>query len=174
MPYGQPPGVGMVPASESLQDPAISLQKQTYMKHSWMILLMSLGMATAMAQTGPDAILGTWKATEKVLTIEVYKHGPEYKARIVSFTDHHSQIPSERRMDEHNPDKALQTRKVIGIDVLTGLAYNAANGNWTGGRLYDVSSGKMYSAILSLEGTELSVRVFKGISLLGKTLTFRR
>ncbi len=141
-----------------------------------LILLLNVVAAPAQIKKGrADDILGKWTANEKVLTIQVYKLGAEYRARIVSFTDHHNATPSMQRTDEHNPDKAKRGRKVIGMDVLTRLSYNTAKNIWTNGQIYDAGSGKTYSAALDLNSNGiLSVRAYKGISLLGKTLTFHR
>ena len=140
-----------------------------------LILCLVNQLAAAQDKIKGDAILGFWKANEKVLTINVYKQEQSYKAKIVSFTDHHNTTPSEQRTDEKNPDAALRTRKMIGMDVLTGLRYDADAAEWTDGEIYDAGSGKTYSATLELSSDGiLSVRAYKGISLLGKTLTFHR
>lgn len=140
-------------------------------------LLTTFLPASAFAQAagGGDAILGTWKANEKVLTIEVYKQGQEYHARIVSFTDHHNGLPAAQRTDDKNPDPALRSRKLIGTDVLSGLKYSSGSKSWTGGKIYNAGSGSTYSANVELVNPgKLSVRAYKGVSLIGKTLTFHR
>lgn len=139
------------------------------------LFLYSSIVGAQTAKDAADAILGTWVANEKVLTIQVYKKGEEYRAKIISFTDHHNAVPSEQRTDEHNPDSTKRGRKMIGMDVLTGLNYDADNKHWTDGQIYDAGSGKTYSATIDInEHGALSVRAYKGISLLGKTLTFHR
>ena len=140
------------------------------------LMLLSCSIASGKNQdtTAGDAILGIWKAEEKTLTIEVYRRGDEYQAKIISFTDHHSDVPSAERTDEHNPDETLRSRKLVGLAVLSGLHYSQADNEWTDGHIYDVGSGSSYKASASLSDGTLSVRAFKGISLLGKTLHFQR
>lgn len=129
----------------------------------------------AAAQSDADAILGRWKATEKTLTIEVYRSGPEYRARLVDFTDHHNPVPASQRKDERNPDPALRDRPLLGLDVLTHMRYDADEKTWTGGTVYDVSSGKEYSAELAIdESGHMNVRAYKGVTMLGKTMRFAR
>jgi len=132
-------------------------------------------LVSAQKEGKGDQILGEWKAKEKVLTIQIYKQGAVYNAKIISFTDHHNPMPSDQRQDDKNPDPALRKRKMIGMNVLSDLTYSDGDGKWTKGKIYDAGSGKTYSvnAELSSNG-ELSVRAYKGITLLGKTLTFHR
>ena len=78
------------------------------------------------AQNNPDAILGKWESTEKNLVVEVYKQGNAFKAKIIWFHDVDDTItPVEQRLDIKNPDKTLRSRKIIGLDVLSGLVYDA-------------------------------------------------
>jgi uncharacterized protein (DUF2147 family) len=122
-----------------------------------------------------DAILGRWRATTKSLTIEIYKTGGEYRAKILDFTDHHNAQPAAERRDDNNPDPKLRGRSLLGMDVLRGLQYDEAGNTWSHGSVYDVSSGKEYSAELELDDSgKLNVRAYKGISLLGKTISFVR
>ena len=130
-----------------------------------------------LAQSIPaeDKILGKWIADEKILTIEVYKRSEEYRARIISFRDHHNKIPSDQRLDERNPDPQKRNRRMIGMDVLTGLNFDSSEMKWADGKIYDAASGKSYSALLVIDDRgKLLVRAYKGISILGKTLSFHR
>lgn len=141
----------------------------------FLLSLLILMTPASFAQASGDAIVGRWKATEKTLTIEIYKAGNEYRAKIIDFTDHHSEIPAAQRRDEKNPDEKLRGRPLLGIDVLRGMHYDDGEKAWTDGHVYDVSSGKEYSAELHLEeGKTLNVRAFKGVTFLGKTMSFVR
>lgn len=51
--------------------------------------------------------------------------------------------------DSKNPNAALKTRKVLGSATVMGFK-QAGPGKWTGGKLYDPSSGKTYSGKISL------------------------
>lgn len=117
----------------------------------------------------PNLILGKWKAKEKVLTIQIYKQGTIFNAKIVSFTDHHNNTPTEQRLDDKNPNPTMRKRKMIGMNVLSGLKYSESEGKWTGGEIYDDGTSKTYkvNAELISDG-DLSIRAYKGITLLGK------
>ena len=127
------------------------------------------------SQNKEDTILGKWESTEKNLIVQVYKQDNTFKARIVWFYDEIDTALVNTRLDEKNPDKALQSRKIIGLDVLSGLVYNPRQNKWTGGKIYDTHSGKTWNATVRLTSPDLmNVRGFYGVRLLGKTLNFKR
>lgn len=138
-------------------------------------LLFCFFSATAFAQKA-DAILGKWKAEEKILTIQIYQSGGEYRGKIVSFKDRHKpHLDPAKKLDEHNPDPKLRHRHLIGMDILTGLHFNSEEKNWEDGTIYNPAKGTHYSvgAKLSEDG-KLHIRAYKGISLLGKTMVFQK
>jgi uncharacterized protein (DUF2147 family) len=134
-----------------------------------------LSMAQAGAQNR-NAIVGKWESTEKNLIVEVYEKGNAFEAKIAWFHDDDDTItPINQRLDIKNPNKTLRNRPILGIDVLSGLQYNAKQNKWTGGRIYDSSSGKTWDATIWLTShDELSVRGFYLVRWLGKTLNFTR
>ena len=131
-------------------------------------------MAKGNAQNNPNAILGKWESTEKNLIVEVYKQDNDFKAKIVWFHDPDDTItPIEQRLDIQNPEQQLRYRKIIGLDVLSGLVYNFKQNKWTGGKIYDSSSGKTWDATVWLTGPDaLRVRGFYLVRWFGKSLNF--
>lgn len=120
-----------------------------------------------------DPLLGQWITDQKNLIVEVYLRGSEYQAKIVWFEDD-NRTP-ENRLDYKNPDPALRNRRIIGMDVLTGLSYNNDEGRWENGHIYDGTSGKTWSASAHLADEEtLVVRGYWGFEIFGKTLRFSR
>jgi uncharacterized protein (DUF2147 family) len=72
---------------------------------------------------------------------------------------------------------ALHNQRIIGMRVLWGLRPVAGDPlSWQGGQIIDPDSGNIYSAKIgeSADGKTLTVRGFLGISLLGRTQTWRR
>ena len=137
-------------------------------------IALTFFMAKGYAQNNPDAILGKWESTEKNLIVEVYKQDNDFKAKVLWFYDPDDTItPIEQRLDINNPDLQLRDRKIIGLDVLSGLVYNAKQNKWTGGKIYDSSSGKTWDANVWLTSPEaLRVRGFYLVRWFGKTLNF--
>ena len=126
------------------------------------------------AQNKEDTILGKWESTEKNLIVEVYKQDGDFKAKILWFYDPDDTItPIEQRLDIKNPDNQLRDRKIIGMDILAGLMYNPKQNKWTGGKIYDSSSGKTWEATAWLTGPgALRVRGFYLVRWFGRTLNF--
>ncbi|MFT4152599.1 DUF2147 domain-containing protein [Parafilimonas sp.] len=141
------------------------------MKYITVIALL-LSALTLTAQNNPDAILGKWESSEKNLIVEVYKQHNNFQARIIWFNNPGNLLPET---DIKNPDKDLRSRKIVGMDVLSGLEYNAKQNRWTGGKIYDCTSGHTWSATVWLASPdELNVRGFYLVRWLGKTMLFTK
>ena len=76
-------------------------------------------------------------------------------------------------MDSKNPDESLKARKLMGLQILSGFRY-AGDETWEAGKIYDPKNGKTYSCKMRLEGENLKIRGFIGISLLGRTTVWSR
>ncbi|CAG0954838.1 hypothetical protein MYXO_00423 [Myxococcaceae bacterium] len=78
--------------------------------------------------------------------------------------------------DVENPDPALRSRPVEGLAILRDLRESpGAPGEWSGGEIYDPSSGRTYSAVVEFDGPDrLHVRGYLGLRLLGRTTTWLR
>jgi uncharacterized protein (DUF2147 family) len=76
--------------------------------------------------------------------------------------------------DRRNPDPALRSRKVEGLEILRGLT-RRPDGTWGNGRIYDPATGYTYACQLRLEREDrLELRGYLGIPLLGRTATWTR
>jgi uncharacterized protein (DUF2147 family) len=121
-----------------------------------------------------DQICGKWMSEEKNLTVLVYKNGDEFKGKIVWFRDDPS-LPMEQWRDSHNPDPKLRSRKVLGMDVLHDLKYDADNNSWEDGIVYDAKHGKDWNASVYIDKQGLlRVRGYWHFNIFGKTMTFKR
>ncbi len=141
------------------------------------ILTPVLFLALAAApQHKVNDIVGRWMSSESNLEVEVYKTGNEYRAKVIWFddTDNKSK-PYNIRLDTKNPDKAMRTKKICGMEVMHGLIYNADDDEWQYGRIYDASSGKDWNAKawLAKDGN-LKVRGYWHFEFLGQIMTFRK
>src|SRR5258705_8584942 len=102
----------------------------------------------SIAQNNADAILGKWITTTENCLIEVYKQGGEFKAKILWFQEGKKALNDYT--DEKNPDPALRTRKVLGMDVVHGLHYDPDEKQWVDGQVYDATSGKEWDSVVWL------------------------
>ncbi|BEV72181.1 MULTISPECIES: DUF2147 domain-containing protein [unclassified Paludibacterium] len=73
-----------------------------------------------------------------------------------------------------NCEGALKGKPVMGMTMLWGLKQDG--NSWSGGRILDPKSGKVYSAKMTVidGGKKLEVRGFLGISLLGRSQVWER
>ena len=116
------------------------------------------------AQANPDAILGIWFNEEKDAKIKVYKENGKFYGKIVWHKTGDDISP----YDENNPDPELQKRKKLGLVILND--FEADDGKWEDGTIYDPKSGKTYSCVIKLQKDgSLHVRGYIGISLIGRT-----
>lgn len=110
------------------------------------------------------------------IEVEVYRIQDEFRAMILWFDDSDDKTkPMEERTDEKNRNKALRSRKIIGIEVLTKLKYDTDDNEWQGGIIYDSRTGKEWNAKawLNKEGL-LKVRGYWHLPLFGENMTFKR
>ena len=127
-------------------------------------LWLTMMITTAM---GSPSVLGDWIGpTQSVVRVEPC--GTAICARIVKLPPH-----SPATVDLHNPDAALRGRPLCGVDIGTGFA-EATPGNLTGGHLYDPTSGKTYKGSMTLDGDNLKLRGYVGVSLFGRSETWTR
>lgn len=140
-------------------------------------IIVSMASFKKPFNNGADSIVGKWIASDdKNLIVQVYKSGNEFKANIVWFDDTDDKTrPMATRCDTKNPDKNLRNRKLIGLEVLRGLTYNADDDEWQEGHIYDPSSGKEYNAKawLTSDGN-LKVRGFWHFEIFGQNMCFSK
>jgi len=111
-------------------------------------LVLVAGAATA----APQPITGRWLTPEGKAIVEVAPCGAQLCGRIARVL---KPRPGGPAVDVNNPDKALRTRPIQGISILTGFA--AAGDRWKG-RIYDPESGRTYRSELVRAGGTLKVK----------------
>jgi len=131
------------------------------------------GAGTAFAQQpSPDAILGVWEADDGTVKLDMFKAGGEYRARLLYGNEVVESDGVTFKSDSRNPDPALRSRSLKNIVFLTGLRWS--DGEWTGGSLYDGSSGRTYSCQIQMRDGKMQLRGYIGIAALGQTRAFHR
>lgn len=68
---------------------------------------------------------------------------------------------------------AFKGKKIQGLGFVWGLK-DEGNGVWSGGKILDPKTGKIYKAKITLKGNKLYVRGYVGVSALGRTQTWVR
>ncbi|MCC8409854.1 DUF2147 domain-containing protein [Mucilaginibacter sp. UR6-1] len=125
-------------------------------------------------QNNGDAILGQWTSEDKKMVVEMYKQGNEYRGKMVWFKDDDSK-PMNEWTDKHNPDEKLRNRKLLGMDVVTGLVYDRDSKSYNDGAIYEAKSGKTWNASAKLADKDvLKVKGYWHVKFIGRTMIFRR
>ena len=116
---------------------------------------------------GAEAIEGIWEKADKSAQIKISVSGGSLSAKIHSVAD------KSRTHDTNNPDASKRGNKLLGLQIASG--FSKEGDKWSGGSVYDSRSGKYYSGKMWLEGNDnLTMRAFKGVSLLGKSAKWTR
>ena len=133
---------------------------------------------TAYAQciTVGDQICGKWMSEDKNLSVQVFKDGNIFKARIIWFDDSDDKSrPMDTRLDTENPDTELRLRKILGLSVLENLVYDPQTNSWQRGVIYDALHGRYWdsAAFITPDGA-LKVTGYWHFKFIGKTIRFTR
>ena len=137
-------------------------------------LLLSAMTSFAFAED----ITGVWQTVDDKTgapkgQVEIRKEANgTYVGKIVKITPRVGYTPKEICTGCPAP---YTNKPILGLDVLTGLKHSSGN-NYTGGRILDPNSGKVYSmkAKLSSNGKRLTLRGYVGVSALGRNQVWIR
>lgn len=132
------------------------------------IIFIMMPFAAAFAQD----VIGKWKLDDGTAIVEVYKEGNAFNGKIV-WLEKPTEADGSAVVDSNNPDKNLRSRKLMGLNMLSGLT---KNGNeYTGGKIYDPGNGKTYNCSMKVEGDVLKVRgSLDKKGLIGRTMDWFR
>lgn len=120
-----------------------------------------------------DITQGTWFNDEKTGKIQFYKQGDKVFGKIVWLKEP-SDNNGKPKTDKENPDAKLKSRSLIGLVNLKNFE-SKGKGVWEDGEVYDPKNGKTYSCKMTLVSpTQLDVRGFIGISIMGRTSKFTK
>jgi uncharacterized protein (DUF2147 family) len=142
------------------------------LKKTGITLLMAMTFGFVASAQKADAVLGTWVNPNGQDHILIYKKGNKYYGKLdwIKFPNDETGKP---KTDKKNPDKALQSRPDLGLELLKDFTFDGDN-VYEDGTIYDPKSGKTYSCKMTLEGTSLKIRGYIGISLFGRTEVWTR
>ena len=135
-------------------------------------LLMAMAFCFAAQAQNADAILGSWANPNGQDHILIYKRGNKFFGKLdwIKVPNDESGKP---KTDKENPDPALRTRADLGLELLKDFTYDGDN-VYEDGTIYDPKSGKTYSCKMTVEGTQLKIRGYVGITLFGRTEVWTR
>jgi uncharacterized protein (DUF2147 family) len=143
-----------------------------------LVFILMVVQFAAKAQSKADRIVGyyltvddeTGKANSQ---IQIFKATTgKYFGKIVWLDE-----PSKNgkaKVDKDNPDKALQSRPILGLLLLKEFSFDEKTGEWNNGTIYNPTGGKTYNCFMKFDGNKLKIRGFIGAAWmgLGKTATW--
>ena len=127
-------------------------------------LMLTMALALLSVAGYSQEVLGKWLSEAGDAQVEIYQSGDKLNGRIVWL----AQGPETK--DKHNPDESLRSRKLMGVNILSGLS--KSKDRWEGGRIYNPKNGKSYKCAIWLDGEQLKVRGYLGMFY--ETQTWKR
>lgn len=132
--------------------------------------LFSISVLSLSAQNKADRVVGKWLNEDGDAHVEITRSGDTYSGRLVWLKFPVDDETGKPKLDKKNPDDALKTRPVMGLEILSGFTYDSDDEEWTNGEIYDPKSGKTYSCYMAFDKEgNLKIRGYIGISLIGRT-----
>lgn len=116
------------------------------------ISVATITLATGTAAAAQSPLAGRWQTDDGKAIIEIAPCGPAHCAKIARFL---VPQPAGGARDGKNPDKALRTRPLIGVNIMTGLVPDGTG--WTG-KGYSPEEGRNFNASVSVAGTKLKLK----------------
>jgi len=104
--------------------------------------LIALGFLSVSVQAAAP-VTGRWTTQSKDGVVEIYECGATICGKLAKFL-----VPPPNgvgQKDINNPNKALRSRTLLGMNILTG--FKAAGDEWKG-QIYDPKSGKTYRSVI--------------------------
>jgi len=118
-------------------------------------------------------ISGRWMVEKEDAIIVIEPRGSGLAGR-VDWAKDRDGIPGHERLDTKNPSPELRTRKVLGLDILTGLPAAPDDEGWyRRGRIYNPKTGKSYPVRVKRESSD-RLRLRVGGSVVGQTTYWTR
>ena len=145
------------------------------MKYICSFVLILLLSFTVKAQKADD-IIGNWKNGEATGIIQIYKtKAGHYAGKLVWLKEPIDPETGKPKLDKRNPDKSKQTNPTLGLVNMWGFVFDDEDKEWINGKIYDPKKGKEYSCKAKMiDKNTLDVRGYIGISLIGRTDTWKR
>lgn len=128
------------------------------------VFALSSTLASAPTNEG-DRILGEYKAVKDgaVSKVRISKIGDNaYKAQVF-WLEKATNADGSLRKDIKNPDPAKRETPSNQIVLIESVSYDAKEGVWKNGEIYDPTSGKVYRTVVDFtEDKTLRVRGYLG------------
>ncbi len=132
------------------------------------IILILLMISVTIIAESNDPFIGLWSTKDDDSIVEIYKTvNNEYLGKIVWLKDPFNDDGTPVN-DAENPNIEKQNLPLIGLEILNGFTVNL-NSTLKDGTVYDPENGKTYKCTIKKKKSDLIIRGFIGISILGRS-----
>ena len=129
--------------------------------------------ATTGSAEATSEITGRWLVEKRDGIVLIERQGDYLVGKLVWAKDRDG-IKGDERLDAKNPQPELRSRKVLGIEILSGIPATPREDGWYGrGHVYNPKTGKSYNVKIKLEAPD-RLRLRVGRSILGYTTRWTR
>ena len=118
-----------------------------------------------------DVFIAEFPCNEaREIKLKIEQKGGKYIGTIIYMIPE-KYVDGQSPKDNKNPDEKLRERPLVGLQILSGLEYDAKKKEWKSGKIYDPQSGNTYDCFAWLEKSDLlKMKGFvAGIRLLGRS-----
>ncbi len=132
------------------------------------------GLVSGPAEAAGSAIAGRW-ATQgfgSVVEFRPCAGRPDAMCGRILWLWDPNDAAGRRRTDSRNPDQALRSRSLIGVEIVRGLR-ETAPGVWNDGSVYNPDDGRTYTGTVRVRAGRLELKGC-ALNLLCQTQTWRR
>ncbi len=141
-----------------------------------MIVFLAISLAIIGAPSFAAGLspIGVWATAGNDSHVKIERCGANLCGTIVWLKDPLGDDGKDA-VDSNNPDPAMRSRKLVGLQLLRGFQQTDDPNFWKNGKIYNPEDGRSYSCNLTVQDQNtLRVRGYIGFSLLGKTQIWNR
>ncbi|MEO0881085.1 MAG: DUF2147 domain-containing protein [Pseudomonadota bacterium] len=123
------------------------------MKRSLLAVLCFAGTA-GVANADPSDVAGMWLTESQDAIVEIADCGDSTPCGTIVWFD---ETNAEANTDIRNPDPALQSRPIVGMEMLSG--FQRRGERWRRGTIYNAENGKTYGSGINIrDNGDLTVK----------------
>jgi uncharacterized protein (DUF2147 family) len=135
------------------------------------VFVLMLMTISSIAQKRDD-IIGKWISASGEGQIEIYSRSGKYFGKLAWIKEPNDE-KGKPKTDIKNPHANLRSKPLLGLEILKDFVFD--DDKWADGTIYDPKTGKTYSCNLTIkENGQLNIRGYIGISLIGRSETWKR
>lgn len=125
-----------------------------------------------------DDVKGVWWNAEKTAKIRIFKATNQKYYGEIHWLQEPNNEQGEPKKDPKNPDPELRDRDRLGMMIMRDFTWDADEGRWEDGTIYDPKEGKTYDGYIRMEAgnkDKLYLRGYvMGMTWLGRTSEWQR